>query len=174
MCRIAVILLACALTCLGCKGSKDGTSADGIGAIQPGTWVLILEDEEGKPVPGAKLTLRGQECRGNRLIRFEGYSGPGSLQSDSRGIVSLILRYREKFGVARDPSDGPALDNVVSLDAAGFETVEFSHYELTQGRIGTPTSVAAVSHPATTTSAQAFEPPIRCYKIILRRKRKGV
>ena len=158
-------ILACAFTYPGCRCSEDVVCAYGL--IEPGTWVLILVDEAGSAVPGATLVIQGQPERGNQLIPFEVYSGPGSLRSDAQGMVALALRKRVRFGGL------PALDNMVSVHAAGFQTLEFRFSDIYEGRVGKPVAVAAVSQPATTTSARAPEPPVHCYRIVLRRKPKN-
>jgi hypothetical protein len=129
-----------------------------IGIIRPGQWVLVVEDWGGDPIAGAEVILRGQPERGNQLIPFEGYTGPGSLTTGPDGAVSLVLPADVVFTV---DSARPALDNTMQIVADGYAPYKFSFYDLTERSVGFRAQV-----PPGTTSRPGV--PIYCYCVSLR------
>ena len=158
----ASIIWICSFLCTSCREEEEALC--GYGLIEAGQWCLLVTDAAGRPIEGARISLRGQPERRNELLPFDGYTGPGTLVSDSDGTVCLTLSDNVPFGAS---AKHPALDNVVVVEADGFRPMEFSFSELRDGKVGTPVPLPNQSTKRPSGARSSRELPMRCYRIVL-------
>lgn len=135
-CFVFLTLFLCLLICLFLIMSTT-TTGMWDGAFPPGEYHLKIENEQGDPVEGARLSIFDETKNFAFEYPIDNYLSDGNLISDKQGIiVALHLPRGFEFGgscfnilwVIPICSGSPEFDGQISAD--GYQSIRFSLQEL--------------------------------------------
>jgi len=110
------------------------------GRISPGTWIIRVLKDDGKPVSGAQFILDIPKYDPSATYVFENYKGPGSIVSDRNGMIKLQNDRYLSFGCTgwklfwiyriSDEDMSFLFGRYVLISAPGYETIALSPNEI--------------------------------------------